>query len=86
MPAGPFTRPAKPVKAYYVATLKYQPFDGEVTSSTGDIWPRGVDFAPAAHFNPLTLKPGATGSIKERSQRGPSLEAWSLDTCTSILP
>jgi hypothetical protein len=36
-------------------------FDGAVTPSSGDVWQQTVN--PAAPYTPLTLAPGATGTI-----------------------
>jgi hypothetical protein len=37
------------------------PFDGDVTTSTGDIWAQSVN--PDAPYTPLTLNPGQSGAI-----------------------
>ena len=62
---GPFAEPAPAGKVSLAAVARGELFDPALTSSTGDVWLRGVastgGAAPAA--TPLTIAPGATATI-----------------------
>ena len=59
---GPFPATGAPAATANLAMFAdTRVFDGAVTSSSGDVWRRTVD--PTAPYTPLTLAPGATGTI-----------------------
>jgi hypothetical protein len=59
---GPFPATgATPATANLAVVADTRQFDGAVTSTTGDIWAETVN--PAATATPITLAPGATGTI-----------------------
>jgi hypothetical protein len=60
---GPFdaTTGAPHATANLAVVAETRLFDGAVTSSSGDIWKQTVD--ASAPYTPLTLAPGATGTI-----------------------
>jgi hypothetical protein len=59
---GPFPATgATPATANLAVVAETHPFDGAVTSSSGDVWQQTVN--AAAPYTPLTLAPGASGLI-----------------------
>ncbi len=61
VPAMPLGRPGDGSSANLAAVANTYEFDSDVTSTTGDGWKQSVD--PNAIYTPLTLAPGASGTI-----------------------
>ncbi len=60
-PCGANGVPAGSQVANLAAVANTNPFDTNVTSSTGDAWEQSVD--PSAPYTPLSIGPGQTGQI-----------------------
>jgi hypothetical protein len=62
-PTGPFGAGGVPAgsSADLVGIADTNPFDANVTASSGDVWAQSVD--PNAPYTPLSLAPGQTGTI-----------------------
>ncbi len=59
---GPFSGPAPAGTSTLVATAHTQPFDRDVTSSTGDLWQLSLDLNADAG-TPLVVQPGQTVQV-----------------------
>ena len=62
-PQGPFGTDGTPAgsSVNLAAVANTNPFDSNVTSTSGDVWAQSVD--PNASYTPLSLGPGETGTI-----------------------
>jgi hypothetical protein len=62
-PTGPFGASGVPAgsSADLVGIADTNPFDANVTASSGDVWAQSVD--PNAPYTPLSLAPGQSGTI-----------------------
>ena len=61
-PTGPFgPNPLVGASVDLAAIADTNPFDGNVSASSGDLWASSVD--PNATYSPLSLAPGQTGTI-----------------------
>jgi hypothetical protein len=62
-PAGPFGAGGvqSGASVNLAGVARRNPFDSDVSSSSGDLWQQSVD--PTAPYSPLSLAPGQTGTI-----------------------
>ncbi len=58
---GPYSAPAPAATATDALTAQTEPFDADLTSTTGDLWQASVN--PAATYSPVELNPGQSTVI-----------------------